>query len=786
MAVIKTAVATSHDVRDAALNLNVKAYEVRRTLAAVWDVEPTQAKPPPPESAFSLDMKNESSESVVGEGDERIQVDRVHFAPGGKYRSIVKLFIHYEFQKPGGWAMGTGWLITPDVFVTAGHCSYDWSHKMGRATEVKAYIGYDGRHSEKDPSVQFRQVKRIVTTEGWVKTKGQKSFDVSFMQVDKPFTGITPIRYEETPSQGTLVLGVVGYPGDLSDKQTGEKGAHMYEMFLPTQFDLSTQADTMLEYQIDTFGGNSGSPVLRQDSLVSIGAHVYGGSFNSASVIGKYGNPYQDYIAAFGLPLPNHALNLIPVTENTSISAPVPSGYGSSIPSSMTVTGPVLCEVCKSRKVETRQPSQANFSHHVTSQQIQSHTGHRRQTSTINRLIENGPVTQARGMTTKSHRAEADEESFMDVLKVVSSALPTGLGLIGGGPIGALAGFALNAASSITAESATAESGGDVQTLHEGSMERAILAEATLSALQSSELHPELEESIFSDMKDAVMKALPVIRKAAPRAMGAMMEPALKIALDSLHNYNQKVSSGAESFEVTSSQPLPANLMYTSAIDQPADRQAEAFLSHLQSAMQQNLQESAMDGDVEEGFFDIIKAGARFASKGVLAAAKHGLPILADVLKQAGGAEAFEDEPQPNHLLAADLLAQRALVADAALKAVMKLPPQQLQEEGFFDFVSSAVKTIAPIAMKVVPVVAGAIHPTIGRVVSSVLKQESTFDSDSSVRAGARPRLGMTRGLSSKHSLHSLRDGQQPGSRRFDQPGTNGSQYTRLGTQLQY
>lgn len=84
MAVIKTSVAKSNDIKDAALNLNVKAYEVRRTLAAVWDVEPTHAQPP--ESALSLDMKNESSESVVGEVDERVLVEKRHFAPGGKYR----------------------------------------------------------------------------------------------------------------------------------------------------------------------------------------------------------------------------------------------------------------------------------------------------------------------------------------------------------------------------------------------------------------------------------------------------------------------------------------------------------------------------------------------------------------------------------------------------------------------------------------------------------------------------------------------------------------------------
>ena len=146
--------------------------------------------------------------------------------------AIVKIFVHYEFQEPGNWAMGTGWLIKPDVFVTAGHCSYDWSHSLGRATEVKAYIGYQGEASVKNPNTQFRHVKRIVVTEGWLKGRGAKNFDVSFMQVQKPFTGITPIVYTETPQSGEYTLGVVGYPGDLKDSKTGEKGAYMHEMFL--------------------------------------------------------------------------------------------------------------------------------------------------------------------------------------------------------------------------------------------------------------------------------------------------------------------------------------------------------------------------------------------------------------------------------------------------------------------------------------------------------------------------------------------------------------------------
>ena len=412
----------------------------------------------------------------------------------------------------------------------------------------------------------------------------------------------------------------------------------------------------------------------------------------------------------------------------------------------------------------------------------------------MTKLIKNGGVAQGRNITAKSQRTEAEEEGFMDVLRTVASALPTGLGIVGG-PIGALAGFALNAASNLTAESVAAESALDESTINEGSMERAILAEATLSALQSAELPPGLEESIFDDIKHTVMKALPVIRKAAPHVMGAMMEPALKIALDSLHNYNQKSAAGAESFEATTSEPFRPTVLYSSNIDNRADHQTEAFLHHLQASLRQNLQESAMDGDSEEGFIDLITAGARFAGKGVLAAVKHGLPILVDVMKQSGGAESFEDEPSSGpsaRLLAADPLAQRALVADAALKAVMSVPPEQLQEEGFFGTIFDGIKKIAPIAMKVAPVIAKAINPTVGKIVKSVLNQESTYTDESTVHGSTVARRIGNQGLSAKRSLHALRGGcthcddRFP---RFEQPATDRSRngnLSHLGRRLEY
>ena len=148
------------------------------------------------------------------------------------HEAVVKLFLRYEGQgnnAKAAWAMGTGWLINQDTIVTAGHCSYDWGHKLGRLTHVKAYIGYAGKESIKDTSkfaVQFRTGKRVATTQRWLSGGDNESGDVSFIQVNKPFTAITPIKYQQTPLTGTKVmLGVVGFPGDLVNPKTKEQGA---------------------------------------------------------------------------------------------------------------------------------------------------------------------------------------------------------------------------------------------------------------------------------------------------------------------------------------------------------------------------------------------------------------------------------------------------------------------------------------------------------------------------------------------------------------------------------
>ena len=114
------------------------------------------------------------------------------------------------------------------------------------------------------------------------------------------------------------------------------------------------------------------------------------------------------------------------------------------------------------------------------------------------------------------------------------------------------------------------------------------------------------------------------------------------------------------------------------------------------------------------------------AGKGLAFVAEKGLPLLAQVLKaeSAEAAEATEASPTG---LSADDLSKRALAGDAALQALMKIPPHRLEEEGLFDVVADVIKKVAPVMMKVAPTVISNISPTVARLLKGMTGQESVI-----------------------------------------------------------
>lgn len=438
--------------------------------------------------------------------------------------------------------MGTGWLVRPDVLVTAGHCVYDWSQGeggLGRAVNVKAYIGYNGKQSVGTESVQFRHGSQIVTTAPWLKSPENRTNDVSFIKLANPFNDpasspLVPFKFSETPGQGEDILGVVGYPGDMT--MLGEKGAQMYEEFGSVKYNIITSAQHMLNYKISSYAGTypAGQDFLRltgfrpiriaghppERRLVHWSTRLWRRICNSASpIMGKYGNPYRDYIAAFNKPSP----------KGTGIS---------SVP-----------------------------------------------------------------LLHSEDAMDDAEEGFFDVLKAVvkvaaplaNTVLQVAAPAMGplGGPISVVAGAALSMASKV-AESSMAESSFGESISGSGTAERAILGEAAFQTILTMNRTTVQESGIFDTMKSVWSKLGPMATQLGPKLLPAVLEPALHLALDEV----QKMSKGPateSSFSAVSSWTLPPASFKKIKVDQ----RTQAFADSLAAT------KTPTTGDAE-GFFDII------------------------------------------------------------------------------------------------------------------------------------------------------------------------------------
>jgi len=213
----------------------------------------------------------------------------------------VKLFIRY--QATDTWTTATGWLSRDDLVVTAAHCVLNGDQ---HATCVRVHIGYsassEGTGASSDNQ---RSVARIALPSAWSDAKAEQS-DIAFLQLDRPFQGVTPIKYDTPGTEVQQQLTVIGYPADLGAR-SGSPGGEMYYVKIRREIDLEPTSGNMLVYRGDSQGGKqillvipldneltvalarpglSGAPIIRDNDFVAIGVHVRGGSFNFGAVIG--------------------------------------------------------------------------------------------------------------------------------------------------------------------------------------------------------------------------------------------------------------------------------------------------------------------------------------------------------------------------------------------------------------------------------------------------------------------------------------------------------------------
>lgn len=228
--------------------------------------QPTVLDKRPPDASFAIGEGRLWDETVINL-DDRVPVPDVSAYP---WRAICALRIT---SRTGQQYVGTGWLASPTLVVTAGHCVYlhqddDW------AEEITVLAGLDGSAAPRFGAVRAR---RFRTVDGWIEGKAAGS-DYGGILLDEPLG-------DEVGYFGVGALGddqlrrswanISGYPTDVGSARRQFFHARL----------LVEVNESRLFYDIDTLSGQSGSPIwfsAEDGRRIAVGIHTSGGRRENA------------------------------------------------------------------------------------------------------------------------------------------------------------------------------------------------------------------------------------------------------------------------------------------------------------------------------------------------------------------------------------------------------------------------------------------------------------------------------------------------------------------------
>jgi len=173
-----------------------------------------------------------------------------------QYRSKGAEYVSSEirFQDEPAFGFCSGFLIAPDILVTAGHCiDYDDYHTMEWIFDFTNDIDYTPGDKIYVPPSKRYNVKKILTR----RLTNSDKRDYAVLQLDrpvdrKPFT----FRTGETPTRGSKVT-LLGAPSGIPLKVVED-----------AEITNNNQFQSYFRTNLDAFGGNSGGPVFSSTGLI--------------------------------------------------------------------------------------------------------------------------------------------------------------------------------------------------------------------------------------------------------------------------------------------------------------------------------------------------------------------------------------------------------------------------------------------------------------------------------------------------------------------------------------
>ncbi len=212
------------------------------------------------DASFASGVGREWDEAVINR-DDRVRVEDVSAYP---WRAICALRIN---ARNGRQYVGTGWFAGPRTVMTAGHCVY--LHEAGGWAESITVIPAMAGASR---ALGAYTSQRFRTVDGWVQARAAGS-DYGAILLDEPvgeelgWFGVGALRDDQLLQAWANIS---GYPLDRDSARFQYFHARLLVQVNPSR----------LYYDIDTFGGQSGSPIWFTGSdgrRIAIGIHTTGG-----------------------------------------------------------------------------------------------------------------------------------------------------------------------------------------------------------------------------------------------------------------------------------------------------------------------------------------------------------------------------------------------------------------------------------------------------------------------------------------------------------------------------
>ncbi|MBC1307186.1 trypsin-like serine peptidase [Listeria booriae] len=188
--------------------------------------------------------------SIVGT-DTRVKVN----PKVSPYNKVCSLYMYYSYGNKFKEFVGTGFAINSTTIATAAHCIYSKADS-GWANGVVASFGLNGYGNQ----ILTAGNKSLTVPTKYTST-GQWQYDYGYIKTNKSISAVRSLTMT-TPMGTNMDVTITGYPGEKSGYQYKSSGN-------------ATISTNRLAYNIDTTGGQSGSPILDKSNQV-VGIHNYG------------------------------------------------------------------------------------------------------------------------------------------------------------------------------------------------------------------------------------------------------------------------------------------------------------------------------------------------------------------------------------------------------------------------------------------------------------------------------------------------------------------------------